>query len=280
MSVGDVRNRIDLWPTVTRGWVIGAQIFIASLFLFVGLFLMVRRLSGQLGQSPNLAVSALVGGILALGVWACWQFTNPEKDRAIWGGFVSVVIAVVIVAVSISTPNLGSLAGIWAPPFVVTVAMVILGKKSLGQHPNSTPNENGLTERAQVETNDSVSFESKKRDELEGMATIALEDEETLLDPSIDQLIIRSQDEQGRPVIFGKVRGHFAVGERTKNLHLAFCPPFTAAPQVSAELAEGPDADVQVGQAIQAGTRIDIKLVEIPSEPVSLVIEVYACVSE
>ena len=58
----------------------------------------------------------------------------------------------------------------------------------------------------------------------------------------------------------GTVVAEFAPGERTTIVHVAFCPPFELLPQVEAEIADGPDASVQVTQVLHHGARLDVRL--------------------
>ncbi|MDZ7616574.1 MAG: hypothetical protein U1E05_06185 [Patescibacteria group bacterium] len=74
------------------------------------------------------------------------------------------------------------------------------------------------------------------------------------------QQLTRRQLPDGVEELAGWLRVSFAPGQRTENVHLAFCPPFSAAPQLTIKQLDGPAARMKTAQLLPYGVRIDLKL--------------------
>jgi hypothetical protein len=98
-----------------------------------------------------------------------------------------------------------------------------------------------------------------------------IEESATLL-----QQLTRSRAADRSETISGTVVAEFAQGERTTTLHIAFCPPFEVLPRVEAEIAEGPDASVQVTQVLHHGARLDVRLLQPADEAAAVSLEIVA----
>ena len=90
------------------------------------------------------------------------------------------------------------------------------------------------------------------------------------------QEMIRSRMTPDTECIQGWTRGYFAAGERSINLHLAFCPPLVSLPEVECNQAVGPPATIKVAQAEPFGLRLEVRLDQLPNEPTEVVIEFQA----
>jgi hypothetical protein len=101
-------------------------------------------------------------------------------------------------------------------------------------------------------------------------------DQDGKLDPSIDQWMIRRIAAEGPCTIEARIRGRFVAGERTKSLHVGFCPPLESIPEVTIEQSEGPEADIAVGQRLHAGVRCDVRLRQTATTDVNVVIALWA----
>lgn len=91
------------------------------------------------------------------------------------------------------------------------------------------------------------------------------------LDPHVWQQTNRAYAADGADVLRGTLRAVLAVGQRTANVHLAFCPPFARLPQLDYRQTDGPPARVKLGQLLPYGVRLDVKLDE-PAEASSTVL--------
>jgi hypothetical protein len=94
--------------------------------------------------------------------------------------------------------------------------------------------------------------------------------------PGIDvtQQLTRTQAADGCDAMAGWLRVRFVPGQRTANVHVAFCPPFDGAPQVTAIQKNDAAADdeidesvrIKVGQVLPFGVRIEVRLAEAASK--------------
>jgi len=74
------------------------------------------------------------------------------------------------------------------------------------------------------------------------------------------QQMVRKRDSHGVECVSGWTRGRFAAGERTLNLHIAFCPPLEGRPHVDVHQVAGPLASVKLGQIESFGIRFEVRL--------------------
>ena len=71
----------------------------------------------------------------------------------------------------------------------------------------------------------------------------------------LQQLTLRTTAEGGQ-VLSGWLRMPLAAGQRSGNLHVAFCPAFGQIPQVHAEAVSGPDCRIKAAQVLPYGAAI------------------------
>jgi hypothetical protein len=65
----------------------------------------------------------------------------------------------------------------------------------------------------------------------------------------------------------------FTAGQRTGSIHVAFCPPFAAVPEVEVEQIDGPEARIKTAQLLPYGVRLDLKLAAASEEPTSVLLQ-------
>jgi hypothetical protein len=97
-----------------------------------------------------------------------------------------------------------------------------------------------------------------------------LAEEAELVPANVVQQFTRVR-ESGGESLFGVLRGDFAPGERTQNLHLAFCPPLARTPELSFEQVSGPPASFKAAQVETFGARLEVRLAT-PSEEAACVL--------
>jgi len=90
-------------------------------------------------------------------------------------------------------------------------------------------------------------------------------------DETVTQQLTRSQAANGTESLSGWLRIPLASGQRTANVHVAFCPPFPHTPRARVKQLDGPEARVKTVQLLPYGVRFDLKLRE-PSESVAAVL--------
>lgn len=90
------------------------------------------------------------------------------------------------------------------------------------------------------------------------------------------QQLTRCQDEQGGENIRGLLRARFAPGQRSLSLHVAFCPPLETVPECTLSQRQGPAVQVDAGQVMPYGVRIDLRRPKQNLASEDVLIELYA----
>ena len=89
----------------------------------------------------------------------------------------------------------------------------------------------------------------------------------------VTQQLLRCRAASGAERISGRVRASFAAGQRTANVHVAFCPPLEKTPRFDVEQIDGPKARIKTAQLLPHGVRLDLKLSTATDDPVDVVLE-------
>jgi hypothetical protein len=87
------------------------------------------------------------------------------------------------------------------------------------------------------------------------------------------QQLTRSRAADGVESLAGWLRIPFAAGQRTGSVHVAFCPPLAATPELSVEQIGGPPSRVKTAQLLPYGVRLDLKLAAAAEEPTSVLLQ-------
>ena len=93
------------------------------------------------------------------------------------------------------------------------------------------------------------------------------------LPPNVVQQITRVREPGGEESLHGVLRGTFSPGERTQNLHLAFCPPLVSRPEFSFEQVDGPPTTIKAAQVETFGARLEVRLDAAYAEPADVLVE-------
>ena len=73
------------------------------------------------------------------------------------------------------------------------------------------------------------------------------------------QHLTRIREPSGRETLVGLLRGEARAGQQTLPLHVAFCPPFAAVPEVYVQQLEGEEAELRVVEVMTYGVRVDVR---------------------
>lgn len=84
------------------------------------------------------------------------------------------------------------------------------------------------------------------------------DDEQEVADESTTQWMTRRKEADGES-IEGTVRVEFASGQREAVLHVTFCPPLSAVPEVEFECVDGEDWQIKPEAALPYGLRIQVR---------------------
>lgn len=98
-------------------------------------------------------------------------------------------------------------------------------------------------------------------------------------DEWMDQRITRSRETPDGDIFHAVVRCRFSPHQRNGTVHIGFCPPFRAIPEISVRAIDGPGAGIVMGETLAWGARIDIRLKQDYPDPSSCVLEVLAHVA-
>jgi hypothetical protein len=89
----------------------------------------------------------------------------------------------------------------------------------------------------------------------------------------ITQQLTRTQSADGVESLCGWLRVDLSPGQRTANVHVAFCPPFGRAPTLEVFQTAGPPTRVKTVQLLPFGARLDMKLPHAVDAPASVVLQ-------
>jgi hypothetical protein len=101
----------------------------------------------------------------------------------------------------------------------------------------------------------------------------SLDSDVAALPEDVTQQLTRSQAADGTETLSGWLRMAFAAGQRTGNVHVAFCPPFAATPELEVEQLDGPETRIKTAQLLSYGARLDLKLAAAADEPTSVLLQ-------
>jgi hypothetical protein len=101
-----------------------------------------------------------------------------------------------------------------------------------------------------------------------------------VLGPDVLQQLTLSQSLNGDRQLSGWLRIPLEIGQRTGTVHVSFCPPFPATPELEVEQIDGPEAHIETVQLLPYGVRLDVKLRQAVREPASVLLQFTAAHDE
>lgn len=238
-----------------------------------------RRLGGALVTplAPgSLAAVGLVVGMAATLARLALQGANTEARRGPIDGLVAGGLsgAVLTVGIALSLPGSGGvgLAALWiALALEETWAWAPRFARMIRPRP-------GRVDPPELDDSDAPSDAST----LPSPST-AMEMDVADQAPSaaVMQQLTRGRTARGADVLSGWLRAPLEAGQRTASVHVAFCPPFSAAPRATVEQRDGPKARIKTVQLLPYGVRFDLKLADPATESTDVVLHFSAtCVGD
>ena len=100
--------------------------------------------------------------------------------------------------------------------------------------------------------------------------------DELPLPADVEQQLQRTVDAQGDVVISGRIQQKFVPNQRTAAVHIAFCPPLAAVPEVKVEQVDGTEATVKIAEVLPLGVRIEVRLRRAAKEPQHVTLTLHA----
>lgn len=240
----------------TKPWMIRCALASTALALLAAATLLfaARRASGALVEPLPPEAYVPIGIVLAVLVFGLRQAIGPELPwfspaRRFWHWLPVLLATALAAAISVPGSPLGGLLLLWLPLVAVEVAYwLIAGRRSaIRDNPAST---------AMPDEPATLGDDEALHELLEDVE----EPEPELPPDDVVQQLVRRQDELAGDSLSGSVRTRFGAGQRTATAHLAFCPPFAATPEFTAETWDGPAATVKVAQLLPYGARLELRL--------------------
>jgi hypothetical protein len=253
----------------------------ASVMAFTGIFvcaalvLALRRVSGALVHPLSIAMlipSGCLAAISALGIRMLWRH-SPDRRASARGDLIMDVllgVSLMIFAAALSLPGTiaWGLACFW---LLIAAYEIWAWAPRAGQWRRRARHEKTGMEQFRIDPAQSVAAHIEPVSMLPGAIS------DSLTAPNwpakgVTQQLTRSTTAQGGDLLCGALRLDLAAGQRTGNLHVAFCPPFAATPEITAEQIDGPEARIKIAQLLPYGVRMDVKLNAPSDEPASMVV--------
>ena len=215
-----------------------------------------RRLAGALERPLNPAGLLLLGLVVvaaAVGIRSLWH-RLPTPREVSWLKQVMLLLlptlAVLMLgaAVSVQGTNTGGLVAFWA---LLAAGELWAWQPIVRQRPSHRPE---TAPAADPPPTTAAVDRTPSENPLPAESPWVIPADDVL------QQLTRSQAANGSEQLAGWLRAPFAAGQRTTNVHVAFCPPFAKTPQVSAEQLDGPSVRVKTAQLLAHGVRLDLKL--------------------
>ena len=265
------------WSALLRYSVTTAVAMLAMLAMLFN----VRRCSGGLTQ-PISMVPLLLVALLLAGLALAWRWLwcrSDVTDRRFTALMYSLgpILVLLLVAGSVSLPgtSYSALLLLWG----ILVGEEVLAHWCLyGYLSGRTSRYDWLFDMGVPQKHSHISSRTDQIGQDEGSdqgpsdAAADFSDNGGL-PADVWQQITRARDEDGHDTFHGRLRGDFAVGQRSMSLHVAFCPPLARVPQLICERIQGPDVTVQPVQVLPYGARLDIKRKELGEGCETVIIE-------
>jgi hypothetical protein len=237
-----------------------------------------RRLAGALGSPLDPAVLMGLGVVLALVAAGLRTFGHrfaPATDGRRGGWLVRALLSAAVLVLAVSLSVAGT-----APVALIAFWALVGAEELWAWRPTVW---RGRSAVAQREAASLVSADpSVDSDLIQSTATAELDDTpSSVAPPAIDepadpnapmvlddavpssevmQQLTRSRAADGSEELSGWLRDRFEAGQRTSNVHVAFCPPFGCTPKVSVEHVGGPTTRIKTARVLPFGVRLDLKL--------------------
>jgi hypothetical protein len=228
----------------SASWVTRLVIVVFSFVAAIGLFLLERRIVGELDEPlralPLLATAAIVAAVIFL---LCERTDHSNSSLSLSVGLV------LVFAVACSYPGNRFFDWlVWSAASAAAFAPSIIQRLRSTETPNPTS----------IRVADVVDLEADG-------------DAEKVL-----QNLTRVRTAEGHDAIRGTLVAEFEPGARQTTLHIAFCPPFERLPEIDANLVDDSDAELKLTQAFHHGAQFEVRLPEAAEESLSVEFEFYA----
>ncbi|NLX55333.1 MAG: hypothetical protein GXY58_09495 [Planctomycetaceae bacterium] len=234
------------------------------MWLLVATWLCGRRLAGELQQplgAPTLFAVGLVSALLVSGLRCGWwqagvaPLPAPARSRAaLWWLLPS--LAALLLAASVSMRGTG-------PAGLILLWLILLANEALWGaclwRLRTRPGA-GAPETVAVPAPHDLAVAAGGQDDRPVRPVEPSDDHELSLPEGVCQQLTRARSRTHGDTVAGMLRALFQPGERSHNLHVAFCPPLPARPLVEVVQLSGPRTRVKAADIQPFGIRFDLRL--------------------
>ncbi len=244
---------IDAFHVGSARWRIrdGAAAVILAMLCLAAATVVFRRLAGALVDPLPPALMLAAVATIAAAAAAVRLGWLPAGSRGGWLPMAATSLAALSLFVSLCLPG--------TPPAWIAVFGILLAAEETwawASRIKYVKNSRSLTDSGE-EAADSSTF-PELSDPGYCLPSVAALDAAPA--ENVTQQLVRSRAAGGGETISGWLRAHFAAGQRTGSVHLAFCPPLDSTPKVEIEQIGGPAARIKTAQVLPYGVRLDVKL--------------------
>ena len=233
-----------------------------GLLVSLGLLLTLRRFDGAFSSDlprSSLLITALVSAALAAYLRWGWRQRFPLAAQPTWGDVVvgwGSSLSLVLVAVGCSFPgNRASDWLIWVPLLVTD----LLWRQDFFD---------GGDPAVQAGQGSTIATPAPLPP---GTA-----DAQAALPADCSQQIFRVREPDGQEAIYATLQADFQAGQRHATVYVGFCPPLAGRPEIEADPAAGPPAEIKIGQSFSHGARLDLKLAAAARQPTQVLVDLVA----
>jgi len=247
-ALATVRAPFDAWRRC-------AILTALTALLGLGALTVARRYAGALTAplpAPQLVALAAVAGTISIGARTLWRLPGDAdiaRDSFALLSFVrnGGTLAIVLLAVGSTHPPERT------APWLLWLGVLVADRWSAHTYLRRPARAGGSsrTERAEASADEACTV----------------------------QRIVRTRDAAGDEAIRGTLRADFVTGQRHATLHVGFCPPLVALPEVHAEPTDGPGATVKIVHAFAHGARLEVRLDRAAAAPCHVHIDIAAAAS-
>jgi hypothetical protein len=261
VTVTDTNNRV---PDLLKGSAGGLLIAASSLLLTVAFLFAMRRIAGGLSHPLPTAMLISIGVVLA-GMSAAIRFGALQSElNGLHRSFVLIAptVGVAVACMSISLPgsSIIGLCSLWSVIVSIECASFYFAR--------TRPPATVRFRTANLQVGSAQAADVAERVDAAHPAPAPHG-----LAAELSQQVQRGMDENSGEYCHGMVRARFVAAQRTETLHVSFCPPFLATPELHVEQIDGPDAQVKITQLLPYGARLEVRLASAPVADAQAVLE-------
>jgi hypothetical protein len=250
------------WRPAVIGLLRSVLITALAMLWFLAVWMLVRRLTGQmqrpLGFLPLLTVAAVLVAattLLRLG----WQaVTRDQPPRLRFLTWLAPVPATLLLAgaLSIAGTSTAALFLLWGMLFVAEVLWWYRGwPRTEGASPSGTE-----PAAEDVATTSGGAGQPDVQSLVPSTETAEQIDSGTWMAEGMTQQLTRIDAADGTQSMEGVLRSQFEPAERSRSLHVAFCPPLQAVPETTVTQLSGPRCHIKAAEIQTYGARFDVRL--------------------